>query len=91
MQRLKIYLTVLHSRILFQSNTEQHLLANSVVGVVAVVTVSVDCVVCLVCTVVTLGAIEETVVEPLRNRESYLKYEKIAKIHKLFICMLFPL
>ena len=67
MQRLKIYLTVLHSRILFQSSTEQHLLANSVVGVVAVVTVSVDCVVCPVCTVVTIGAIEETVVEPLRN------------------------
>ena len=58
-----------HSGFPFHSTTEQYLLANSVVGVVAVVTASVDSVVCLVGTVVTIGAIEETVVEPLRNRE----------------------
>ena len=57
-----------HSEFPFQSTTEQYLLNNSVVGVVAVVTTSVDSVVCLVGTVVTIGAIEETVVEPLRNR-----------------------
>ena len=56
-----------HSGFPFQSTTEQYLLANSVVGVVAVVTTSVDSFVCLVGTAVTIGAIEETVVEPLRN------------------------
>ena len=59
-----------HSGFPFQSTTELHLLANFVVGVVAVVTASVDSVVCLLGTVVTIGAIEKTVVEPLRNRES---------------------
>ena len=58
-----------HSGFPYQSTTEQYLLANSVFGVVAVVTASVDSVDCLVGTVVTIGAIEETVVEPLRNRE----------------------
>ena len=56
-----------HSGFPFQSTTEQYLLANSVVGVVAVDTVSVDSVVCLVGTAVTIGAIEETVIERLRN------------------------
>ena len=60
-------MTVLHTQD-SHSTTEQYLLANSVVGVVAVVTASVDSFVCLVGTAVTIGAIEETVVEPLRNR-----------------------
>ena len=61
---MTFYLTVLHSRTLFKSSTNQYLLANFVVGVVAVIA-SVDKVVCFVVTVVSIGAVEENEIEPL--------------------------